>query len=346
MAYTIDFGQVESIVQDYYMPTIRDQQFFANAVYHRFQKRKKTYTGGRSIIVPLSFSPEGGGGQWWAGMDKMDTRARNPITAAQFYRKNYSLPITLMRDEEDAVSGPTALMELVTAKMDIARPTSIDAIGTALFNDGTDPKVIGGLEYALKKSISTTAPPTMTYGGISSSNTANTWWNHQVNCNAYVTGESFATLATGLVNPGFGPIGKMWSAIGRASGKRPTMILSNWGAYTDFHNALIVNERYPHPQQDNDLATAGFETVKFKNAVWVVDERAPHTSGNVESVYFLHEPAMNLIIHSKRNMSFDGWKEPTDQKVRIAYIDWAGEFILSERRCHGMLSNVNTAATS
>lgn len=358
MAYTINFGQVESIVQDYYMPSIRDQYFLSNALYYRLASRKRIYSGGRSIVQPLSFAPEGGGGQWWSGVDKMDTRVRNVITSAQFFRKNFSLPVVLTRDEEDSVGGPTALMELVTAKLEIARPSAIDAIGVALFNDGADPKQIGGLQFALRNFTSGTITSHL-YGGITNSPTNNAWWNHQVDGTGYIGGPvsqsvpgagSFAQVA------GYGPLGKMWSKIGRASGKRPTMILSNWGAYNDYHSALTVLERFTRPQQNTKLAEAGFENVMYKTAAWVIDERAPHgqTSTSAaadsthafENVYFVHEPACNLVIHSKRNMSWDNWREPIDQRVRVAYIDWSGEFVLSERRCNGVIQDVNVVSVS
>lgn len=348
--YNVNWGQVESLVQDEYMPTIADQVFFENAIYYRLRKRKKTYSGGRAIVQPLSFAIEGGGGQWWAGVDRMDTRVRNPITSAVFYRKNYSLPIVITRDEEDSVGGDTAIAKLVDAKMQIARPTAVDAIGSALFNDGTDPKQIGGLQHMIRSAPGTSH----TYGGITTSSTVNTWWQNQGDATSYVTGGAANTFA-GI--RGFGPIGRMWTRIGRAAGGRnkPTMILSNWGSYSDYHdsmagpggagtNAYSGGQRYP--QQDSDLAKAGFENVMYKTAPWVVDERAPHSAAHIESVFFVHEPSLYLVVHSKRDMSFDGWREPTDQKVRIAYIDWAGELCCSQRRCMGVLSAVDTTLTS
>lgn len=346
--YIIPWDEVNASVQDFFMPPIRDQYFLTNAVYYRLQKRKKNYSGGRAIVVPLSFSPEGGGGQWWTGADKIDLKIRNPITAAVFFRKNFTVPINIARDEEDSVSGPEVITQLVSAKMEIARPTAVDGVGSALFNNGTDARVIGGLAHAIRNAPGTSH----TYGGITTSSTLNTWWQNQVDATGtYATGGSgsFAGVR------GFGPIGKMWVKIGRASGKRATMILSNWGAYQDFHDSLagvglysggLMSGGQRYMQQDADLARAGFENVMYKNAPWVVDERATHDSANKEDVHFIYEPAMNLVVHSKRDMSFDGWKEPVDQKTRHAFIDWAGELVCSERRAQGVITQVDTSATS
>ena len=131
------------------MPRVRDNYFLKNAVYYRLKPRVKHYAGGRAIVVPLNFDKEGGGGQWWAGADKMDIRIRNTINASIYYRKNYSVACVVDRDEEDSVRGDTAIASLMDQKMNTCERTAVDAVGTGLFNAGTDPKAVTGLQYAL-----------------------------------------------------------------------------------------------------------------------------------------------------------------------------------------------------
>lgn len=354
--YQINWGQVETLVQDYVMPTIVDQVLYENPIYYRMGRRKKNYSGGRAIVCPLQFAVEGGGGQWWSGADKIDLRIRNPITAAVYYRKNYTLAINMSRDEEDSVGGDTMLKRLVVAKMDIARPTAVDAIGQAVFNDGTDPKQIGGLVH-LTRCVSGGPATSHTYGGITTSSTLNTWWQPQfIDGTSLVTGGGSTFAGT----RGFGSVGRIWVKIGRASGKRPTVLISNWGLYEDYHASLagpggagagVYSGGQRYAQMNTDLVKAGFENVMYKTAPWVVDERAPHRvvsagTNEREDLFALHEPRIYLIVHSKRDMSFDNWKEPVDQKTRHAFIDWAGELAASERRCQGSVYNVECSATS
>ena len=351
MAFTINWDQVSSLVQDYYMPRVKDNFFLSNAFYYRTQSRIKTYQGGRSIVVPVSTTSEGGGGGWYATTDKFDTRIRNPITAAQFFAKNANVPISIDSDEELAVGGPTALMQLVDAKMKIAQRTAIDLIGTDLFNTGQNPKAITGLQYALQvgPSASGTTVPTHTYGGFASG--SNSWWNHSVN------GLTDNTVNTGALL--IAEMGRMWAQIGIASGKSPTLLLSNWGTYTMFHSTLLTNERYVRPQQNSDLAKVGFENVMYKTAPLVVDERSPRTAtafsmtagaptvytaaNKPETLYFLNEETMKLIVHTQRNLSFEPWRKPFDQDARIAYIFWRGEVCFDERRANGVIGNIATA---
>lgn len=350
LVYQVPWGQVETSVQDDIMPGWRDQILFGNPAYYKLRDRLYRFKGGRAIVRGLSFSVEGGGGQWWAGTDRFDTTIRNPATAATFYRKNYSLPVAVDRDEEDAVRGPEMVAELVSQKLGVARPTAIDAVGQAVFNDGSDPKQIGGLAHMVRDDPSVSH----TYGSITcktGANPVNTWWANQADATAYVTGGS-----SNFAGPrGFGPIGRMWVKIRRASGKPPTMILSNWGAFQDYHDSLagpggagtaIMSGGQRYMRQDEEMAKAGFENVMYRTAPWVADERAPHTAGNVEKVYFLHMPAIQLAVHVLRDMQFEGWRQAYDQHVRVAYINWSGELVCTERRCQGVITNVDTTLTS
>jgi hypothetical protein len=352
--YVIPWGQVETSVQDDIMPGWRDQILFSNPAYYKMRERLYRFQGGRSIVRGLSFSVEGGGGKWWSGVDPFDTTVRNPATAAVFYRKNYSLPIAIDRDEEDAVRGPEMVAELVGQKLGIARPTAIDAVGQALFNDGTNPKEIGGLAHMVRPTPGTSH----TYGNITTSSTVNTWWQNQADNpgTAYVTGGTSNTFAAVR---GFGPIGRMWIKVRRASGKDPTLILGNWGAFQDYHDSLagtgsaagymMGGQRYM--RQDDEMARAGFTNLMYRTAAWVADERAPHvvTSAGVtetEVLYFLHMPAIQLAVHAVRDMQFEAWRQAYDQHVRVAYINWSGELICTERRAQGVIANINVAATS
>ena len=84
----------------------------------------------------------------------------------------------------------------------------------------------------------------------------------------------------------------------------------------------------------------------YKKAAWVVDDYAPHDASNKEHLYFAFTDAMWLIIHQDRDMSWDNWREPTDQKIRVGYIDWSGEICITERRAFGVIADVDATLTS
>jgi hypothetical protein len=341
------WNQVNTMVQDYIIPTIADQIFLSNAMLMRMKGRTKHFTGGRRIVVPLGWRTQGGL-RWFNGADVFSPQVRDPFQAAEFTPKNANVDLTIDWEEEMQVSGPEQVMSLMESKGEWARNTFKDGLASDMYNTGTDPKAMAGLGYALKSGSSGFVPPTMTYGGISRSSTANTWWNHNVDHTAYTSGSSGTFVGDGTAGgPGvFGPINRMFASIKLASGKRPTMILSNVGSYADVHYHLVRNERYQRPQQNSDLFKAGFDNFMFRSASWVEDEKAPRTTGKVETVYFIHEPSVRLHVDSRADMAFEPFRKPHNQMVRTAYILWRGELIVSEPRANGVMSNVDTSAVS
>jgi len=344
MAYTINWDMVSSLARNKHVPKLKDNFFLSNALFYRWKGRVKDWTGGPTIVVPLSFAPEGGGGAWYSGTDKFDTSVRNPIKAAQYFPKNAQVTVAIDSDEELAVTGPEAVMNLVAQKMKIAERTAVDLIGTNLYNDASNPKAITGLQYALKGDIATVA---RTYGGILAGGTTvpldpNGWWQHNADVTGYTTGISGGTFMSSTTG---NPVGKLWNLIALRSGEQPSLILSNWGSWGDFHDSMARNERYDRPQQQSDLAKAGFRNLMYRSAPWVADERAPRVATNTETVYLLNEESISLWVHPRRNMEMEDWRKPIDQDARVAYIFWRGELCFDERRSSGVITGVVTTNT-
>jgi len=338
MAYTINWDQVSALARNKHIPKVKDQYFLSNALFYRWKGKQKSWSGGPTIVVPLGFSPEGGGGGWYSGTDKFDTTVRNPIKAAQYFAKNAQVTVAIDSDEELAVTGPEAVLNLVDTKMKIAERTMTDLIGTNLFNAATNPKAITGLQFALPDNIVSTQQTygLITCGGAAVSADTNGWWQPNSDATAYACG-SGGTFMQAVDNP----MSKMWGKIGLRSGRKPSVIVSNWGSWTDFHNSMAKNERYDRPQQNSELAKAGFTNLMYRSAPWVVDERAPRTS-DVEKVYLIDESALSMYVHPSRDFHMEPWRKPIDQDARIAYIFHRMEICFDERRSSGVISAVTT----
>lgn len=352
-SYTFPWNTVNTLVGDYVVKNIQDQWSKSNAFLYRAKDRQKTFSGGRSLQVPLVWKPEGGGGQWISGAEIIDTTVRDPVQMAVFTPKTAVVPIAVTWDDEKTCQGPNQVKDLVETKGEIAKTTAIDLIGTDLFNDGSDAKRMTGLAYSLAD-YTGGAPgtlPSQTYGGITraglygSSTATNGFWIHQGDNTTYTDAAAgnFDPLTAGTV---LKVIGKMWAMIRYASGKSPSLMLGNVGGFTCYHNALSLNDRYMRPQQDTKMAEAGYENLKYKQAVWVIDERAPRTSGKVEKLYFINEDTVRLYVHTDANFAFEPFRKPHNQLARVAYILWRGEMIVVEPRANGVISSINTSASS
>ncbi len=348
--YTIDWEGTSSLVREKVIPRIKDQYFKTNALMFRLRPKAEYYTGGSFIRQPLSFAPEGGGGGWFAGTDRFNLTVRNPFQSAVFFSKNFELPIIVTQDDEDAVDGPEAMTSLVKAKMTVAERTVMDSIGGAngIYNDGSNPKAITGLQYSLKD-YTGGAPGTMpshSYGGIPVTSSTNTWWNHQGDNTGYTTGASGAG-GNYIDAAEMAPWDKMIAAQGLAAGKTCTMILVNWGVGNEIQAMVNRRTTFFRPQVGTDLVQHGFDAFRYRNKDVVIDEQVPrNASTKVEHVYFIDERAMHLWVHTARDFSFKGWREAIDQALRVAYIFFRGELTFDERRSSGVHSAVTTTNTS
>ncbi len=339
---SINWDQVSTHVQDKMIPRVRNNVFNSNVAWYRMKDRVEKYSGGRKIVYPLAFEPEGGGGTYWQGADRIDTRHRNPITAAEYYAINAVVPITVLQEEEDMVRGPEMVMPLVASKMKLANRTAVSLLGGSdgLFSAGANPKALAGLELALPD-----APSTLhTYGGIQCSSSVNPWWRPQVDTTAYTTG----TAGNFVQNANWAPFDKAWANIGlNSDGLAPTLVLMNWGGFNDVSGACTKLDSSFRPQQDTNLRKAGFINITYKNATIVVDPNVPRNSSTKkEKAYFLHEPSFNLVVHEARDFSFMPWRQAFDQFLKVAYILWRGQLCFSERRCNLKMTDIDTTATS
>jgi hypothetical protein len=338
MALTINWDQVTALTRNKHLKMIRDQFFTMSALLTRMEGRVRRDFTGPLIVCPLSFMPEGGGGEWYAGLDKADIRARNPITASNYYARNLRLALTITGDEELQVSGPEAVYNLATAKKDIAEKSIKNTLGGDLYNAATNPKAIAGLQYAIPETIQSVS---QTYGGITCGGSAPAsdtfgWWQPFADNTAYNAGAG-NTFMHAVENP----VQKAWNSLSNRSSQEPNLIISPWGAWGDFHNSMAKNERYDRPQQQTDLAKAGFTNLMYRSAPWVADSKAPRSSAGVEKVYLLNTSTIYLYVHPERDFSMpDGWVRPIDQDARVAITYWRGELCFSERRNQGVIGNV------
>ena len=348
MVSQFPWNQANVMVQDNILPVVTDQVFLSNAALARARQKQKTFTGGRRIVAPLLWRTQGGI-KWFSGTDVFAPTVRDPYQAAEFTPKNANVDLTIDWDEEMQVSGKNQVLDLMANKGEAARNTFADGLASDFYNDGTDPKALGGLQFALKDFTGSTAAPvapTMTYGGISRSNTLNTWWNHQGDNGpggaAYGTGSG----ANPFAGDNFNALSRAFARVKLASGKVPTLGLSNVGAYSEIHYNLVKQVTYQRPSQPTDLAKQGFETFMFRNTAFVQDEKAPRTAGRVEKLYLLYEPGCRLYVDSRADMAFEPFRKPHNQMVRTAYILWRGEWIVTEPRAQFVFSQIDASNVS
>ena len=338
---SINWDMVNSIVPNFHIRQIRDNVFVGNALLMRLKSRIKRRALGKVIVAPLRIAMEGGGGDWYSGTDTHDTTIRNPITAANFFAKNCIVPYAIDEGEELEATTQEAVLNLLEEKSENAEETMRYLLSVGLFNAGTNAKAIGGLQYALPYAA-TAYIGSQSYGGITcggsavASDTAG-YWQPSVDSNA---GAHYDTGALGdFMQSAYNPVAKMLANIFVRCGKQPTLIVSNAGSWTDYHNSIAKNERYDRPQQNTELAKAGFTNLMYRTMPWVQDALAPRNSSTgLEYVYLIDENSLNIYWDPRRDYFFDPFRKPHNQSVKTAYIKNRLELIFRERRSSGMIS--------
>lgn len=338
----IDWDMVNTSVMPLLMRQLTDNYFIGDPAMIRLQSRIKQRQLPRTFVCRLGFAPEGGGGEWYAGTDTHDTTIRSPITAATFGVAKSIVSMAIDEQEELEATTPEAVNDLLADKATIAENTARDLHLIALFSAGSNPRAVTGLQAALPTSA-TPNIASQTYGGITCGGTTIAadefgWWQPNVDGSAtggtaWVAGSGGTFMFAGAANP----MSAMFGRIGARTNREPSVIISPWASWTDFHNSLAKMESYFRPQQNSELAKAGFRNLMYRNAPWIPDARCPRDASNIETVYVLDEEAVTLYWDSRRHFYHEPWRKPYNQSTRVAYIKNWWQFTMRERRTSGAM---------
>lgn len=338
---TINWDMVSSSTRFDYIPKLQDNIFFTNAFLQWIQSRVKDKQIGPMIVARLLVGQEGGGGDWYSGTDQHDTTIRNPITSATFFGKNAIVPSAIDETEELEATTPEKVADLLEDKMQITEETMRYLLCSALFNAGTNAKALTGLQYALPSTSANPYIAAQTYGGILSGGSAvssdtNGFWQPNVDTNG---GANYAAGAAGtFMQATDNPLAKMFAKAFLRCGRQPNLIVSNIGAWTDYHNALVKNERYERALKNVKMAESGFESLMYRGATWITDPLATRSAAGVEAVYVLDTNAFDVYWDPRRKFYATPWREPYNQSTRVMYLKNRLELIFRERRSSGVIT--------
>ena len=348
MATTTNWDQVTALNRNFHIPKLTDNVFFGNAFLTRCKSRIKKRELGKIIVAPLLVGLEGNGGDWYAGTDQHDTTIRNPITSATFFGKNAIVASAIDETEELEATTAEKVADLIEDKMQIMEETQRFLLCNALFNAGTNPKALTGLQLAIPATSAATYIAAQTYGGITCGGSAvsadtNGYWQPNVDTNGganYTTGPAGTFMQSTTGNP----LASMFAKAFLRCGRKPNLIVSNIGSWTDYHNSLVKNERYDRALKNIKMAESGFDSLMYQGATWITDPLAPRTSAAtpVETVYVLDTNTFDLYWDPRRKFYMTPWREPYNQSTRVSYLKNRLELIFRERRSSGAIT-VNSA---
>lgn len=293
-----------------------------NALLSRLEKKGKSrpFSGGRLIYEELSFAENSNAG-FYSGYDLLPVAAQDVISAAQFDIKQAACPVVISGLELLQNAGPEQMIDLLSARIDVAESTMKNLICGGLYSDGTayGGKSIVGLDAAIPDVA--TASQTDTYGGID--RTTWSFWRTQY--------DSTATANTIQAR-----MNAMWANLQRGMDRPDLIMVDNvfWGAYVA---SLQAQQRFTSAES----ATLGFPSVKFMDADVVLDGGIGGfcPSG---TAFMLNTNYLHYRPHSARNfVSLSPNKRYSiNQDAEVQILAWAGALTCSGAQFQGRIAGV------
>lgn len=292
-----------------------------NALARRLKQKGKfkTAPGGYSIQVPLEYA-ENGTYQRYSGYDTLNVNASDVMTSAEFPWAQVAVHVTASGREIAMNSGKEAMLNLVESRVTNAMHTAQNNFSIDLYSTGALTNQINGLGALI------TADGTGTVGGIVSG--TYTFWKNQFQ---EVPGTDSFTATTELPTNIVSGMNKLWLKTVRGTDK-PDLIVFTHDFYVAYEGSLQQFQRYA----SSDMASAGFESLKFKSADVIFDDNS-NFSTTGQTGFFLNTNNLYLIEHPSARWTQDEDKIPINQNAVVIPIYWMGQLVVANRALQGRL---------
>lgn len=302
----LTYDQISAITEKYFLPKLADNIFRSRALTERMLRQgKMEISGGERILAPALYAV--GNSQWFSGSETLNTTDVEQITAFEFQWKQLQCPLVITRIDELKNSGDAAKVNFAKEKTRAAEMTIRDALGTALFNDGTTSGQIVGLRAVVDVNN--------IYGGIDRST------------------YSWAQAQQDSVTSTFS-VAALQSLTGDCTvdTQMPSVYVTTQAIYNRYYNSLQPQQRF----MDDGAAKAGFKSLMHNGQPFIVDHKCPDNH-----LYALNEEFLKLIIHKDENFRFRPFMEEARQAVKVARIFLAAALVCNNPRFQGVMDNLS-----
>ena len=177
-----------------------------------------------------------------------------------------------------------------------------------------------------------------TLGGIDSA--SNTWWNgnlgtFELSGTVRAVGSATGSVTWGELCDLQDNVANISRAMTRMYGActidndQPDLIVTTQAIYDAYETSLQANKRFAGAEE---VANAGFDSLRFKGASVVVDSHCP--PGHM---YFLNTNYLDFKVHSDRNFQFEDFKRLEAKDQIQSRLFWMGQLTCSNPRMLGLL---------
>ncbi len=295
---------------------------------------------------------ENGNADSYSGYDQLDTSPMDGITAAFYDWAQMSVSISISRKEERQNSGEWQQIDLLEEKANQAMDGILELFDRAIMQgNGINSATAITTPYTspMNNSLFIAPLPLLvgqtetagTIGGIAANVTNNdgvSWWANQ---KAAATDTNFSTFLK--------DISRLRNLCSKGVGGPPDTHLVDQQVYEFYEQCL----RSFHHNMDYKRADIPFDNIAFHGKPVVWDEYMANWSGattvqlNTQGTWvMLHSKFFQIKYDAETNFITTPFVRPENQDAKTAQILWMGTSGVTNRRKHGVLSDINTTLTS
>lgn len=296
-----------------------------NALLSRLKKRGKVkpVSGGRTIVQEIEYA-ENGTFKRYSGYESLNIAPSDVFTAAEFNYAQAAVAVSISGLEMLQNNGEAAIIDLLGSRISNAERTLTNNIALDCYSDGTADggRQIGGLQLLVS-----TTPSSGTVGGIDASTTIGSFWRN-VAFSGVTNGGSAVT--TGNIQS---YMNRLYVQLVRGADSVDLIVADN-NYYRLYMESLQAIQRV----QNDEMAQAGFQTLKYMGADVVLD--GGYGGGSPTSrMYFLNTNYIYFRPHTDRNfVPIGDDRFAVNQDAMVKLIGFAGNMTCSNRFLQGVLS--------
>lgn len=293
-----------------------------NAILKAIQKSGNSglTDGGQYIMETFSFA-QNGNATFYTGYDTLPVGAQDVLSGARFDYKLAAVPVSVTGQESLLNKGKSEIVDLVTARVDVAVGTLKNIVVQGIYSDGTlyGGKGITGLQAAVPL-----ANTTGTYGGIDRA--TYTFWRNQ-KFKATTDGGAATTAAN--IN---GYMNQLWLKCIRGA-DQPNLIVADSVYYGLYMSSLQALQRF----SSADTGSLGFPSIKFMTTDLVMD--TPATGIPTKTLYMLNTNFLKFKTHKDRNFGpvAPEVRSSVNQDASVQMVGWMGNLTCSGAQFQGVM---------
>lgn len=255
--------------------------------------------------------------QSYSGASVLSTNEADPVTIAQYQRKQLTVPIfaTGTKLLQNTGSSPETIINYLTVLIETAEESLKNGMDAQIFSaNGESDLGITGLQ-----NLVSSTPTTGVTGGLDRS--VYTWWQNQT-----------AAITTNFSTNGLIAFRSLYYNCLRGD-EFPTVGIITQSMYINLHRSLTSTIQYNQPSPKTAMGDLAFEHIYFQGMPIMFGTNVPANAG-----YFLNLKYMSFLVAQDRDFAIREFITPDNQDAMTARLFWAGNLVASNLSRQGVLT--------